>query len=83
MNKRAKKAITLAAAVTSLGTSLGVAPVDAQAAVDMFLQQGKKDSVRESTQGKIESTQGKIESTQGKISNQEKHIDPVNLNKNR
>ncbi|WP_449257844.1 hypothetical protein [Chlorobium limicola] len=78
MNKHTKKAIALAAAVTSLGASLGVAPIKAEAAVDMFGVQSNADSLKKSTQGKI-STQVKIEtqattpvSNQSKVSNQHK-----------
>ncbi|MCF8217247.1 MAG: hypothetical protein K9I59_10515 [Chlorobium sp.] len=76
MNKHKKKALALAAAATVLGTSLGVAPVTAEAAVDMFGVQSNADSLKKARQGKI-STQGKIESqtptpvsNQGKVSNQ-------------
>jgi len=74
MNKHTKKAIALAAAVTSLGASLGVATVSVDAAV----VQNTADSLKKATQGKI-STQVKIEtqattpvSNQNKLSNQVK-----------
>ena len=78
MKKQTKKALALAAAVTTLGTSLGVAPATSEAAVDMFGVQSNADSLKKANQGKI-STQGKIEtqtttpvSNQLKISNQNK-----------
>ncbi len=77
MKMHNRKALSIAAVAASLGASLGVAPVDAHAAVDMFLQGGTKDSLRESTQGKVESNQGKIESSQGKISTQSKISDQM------
>ncbi|MBM3422731.1 MAG: hypothetical protein FJY09_05725 [Chlorobi bacterium] len=48
MNRHAKQALALAAAVTSLGTSLGVAPATAEAAVI----QNTADSLKKANQGK-------------------------------
>lgn len=68
MNKKAKKTIALAAAVTSLGTSLGVGVLESQAAVDQTDQQGTQENL--SNQQKLTS-QGKL-SSQHKISSQHK-----------
>lgn len=75
MNKHTKKALALAAAVTSLGTSLGVTPVSVEASV----VQNTADSLKKATQGKI-STQGKIESqTPTPVSNQSKISNQIKL----
>ncbi|ABL64527.1 hypothetical protein [Chlorobium phaeobacteroides] len=68
MNKKTTKALTLAAAVTSLGASLGVVTRHAEARTT--LSQGTADTLRQSDQIKL-SNQQKL-STQGKISTQSK-----------
>ncbi|TLU82044.1 MAG: hypothetical protein FDX30_11155 [Chlorobium sp.] len=68
MNKTTKKAMALAAAVTSLATSLGVGTLESQAAVDQANQQGEQEKL--SNNHKLP-TQGKL-STQHKISSQHK-----------
>jgi hypothetical protein len=69
MKNRTKKAVALAAAVTSLGASLGVSTEESQAAVDKLKQQSVPDSAKQSTY--IKKDNSKI-SSPGKISNQHK-----------
>ncbi|NTW64017.1 MAG: hypothetical protein HGA46_08030 [Chlorobiaceae bacterium] len=77
MNNKTTKAIALAAAVTSLGASLGVATQHAEARTT--LSQGTADTLRQSDQIKL-SNQEKL-STQEKISTQSKtHVQPGTSN---